>query len=84
MSHNGCPEHWRNDLRRSNATLNDMSFKELIECFEPFNFPGKKNHKSNKKKDNKTVQFKNENSKNKFFYENHGHNPTHNTKQCES
>ena len=55
--------------------------EELIKCFEPFDLSGKKNHQSNKKKDDKSVQFKIENSKNTFFCKNHGRDPTYKTKQ---
>ena len=58
-AHDGCPEHWRNDLRRSNTNLNEMSIEVLIKHFEPFDLLGKKNNKNSKKKETgKRVQFK--------------------------
>ena len=69
--HKGCLEHWRDDLRMG----------ELIKCFDPFDLASKKIHQK-KKKENKTVQFKNEDPKNKLFCKNHGTNTTHNTNKC--
>ena len=78
---NRCTEHWLDDLRRSNAILNDTSIEELVKHFELFDFSGKKNHQNNKKKDNNTVKFKNKNSKKKFFHKNDGNDTTQNTKK---
>ena len=58
-----------------------MTIEELIKNFEPFDLASKKSHQK-KKKDNKTVQFKTEDTKNKIFCENHSHNPTLNANQC--
>ena len=58
LAHDGCPEHWRNDLRRSNTALNEITMGDLIKHFEPFDLASKKSNQRNKK-ENK-LQFKNE------------------------
>ena len=80
IAHNGCPEHWHNDLRRSNETLNTMTMEELIKCFELFDLASEKSHQK-KKKNNGTVQFNNKDPKNIFFCKNHSPKPVHNAKQ---
>ena len=49
IAHDGCPNHWHSDLRRSNAALNDASMEDLTKHFEPLGSASKKNDPKKKK-----------------------------------
>ena len=79
ITRNGRPEHWRNDLRKINIKLGEISLEELIKIFDPFDLSGKKTLKSNKREGENTVQLKSESQKGKCCCKNHKWNPSHNT-----